>query len=204
MYPQANRECILQELAIVAGQLGKAATRDLKAVSVRLRSAAKHHRGGQAEVSDPASKSSSSAVALATSNSELKLLRVLQMLNSLCAQDDEARGEGNPPEFNLLLQSLHLDDFFDQLSLCLKAAAQLEGVAISAEDEEADGDDKDDEAADGKEGKKLQTSSSQLITRFLPAIEAFFMVNAPSGADESTSEDNSRFVQFAGSNKIML
>lgn len=53
-------------------------------------------------------------------------------------------------------------------------------------------------------------SFSGLITRFLPAIEAFFMVNTPShsvdngpGASED-SDDNRRVVQFAASNKILL
>ena len=62
-------------------------------------------------------------------------------------------------------------------------------------------------AADGDDKKKLQTSSSQLITRFLPAIEAFFMVNAnvPSSGEGTVTEDeNSRVVQFAGRNKTLL
>lgn len=42
---------------------------------------------------------------------------------------------------------------------------------------------------------------SGLITRFLPAIEAFFMVNSSSSED---SDDNHRIVQFAAGNKILL
>lgn len=42
---------------------------------------------------------------------------------------------------------------------------------------------------------------SGLITRFLPAIEAFFMVNSSSSED---SDDNHRIVHFAASNKILL
>lgn len=49
-----------------------------------------------------------------------------------------------------------------------------------------------------------------LITRFLPTIEAFFMVNTSSqqaGNESVPSEDwgdNSRVVQFAAGNKILL
>ncbi|KAL9185952.1 hypothetical protein ACHAXT_003729 [Thalassiosira profunda] len=204
---EANRTLLLRELALVAEGLGKAATRDLKAVGVRLRvaSASKQYRD-KAQGGGDGGPTQSSAVALATSNAELKLLRVLQMLNSLCVQDDESRGEGNS-EFISFLQSLHLDSFFDELNSCLQTTAKLEGVAIAAEDDENDGEDNNDEAADGDDKKKLQTSSSQLITRFLPAIEAFFMVNAnvPSSGEGTTTEDeNSRVVQFAGRNKTLL
>jgi len=49
-----------------------------------------------------------------------------------------------------------------------------------------------------------------LITRFLPAIEAFFMVNSSFLSDENgaaaseDSDDNRRVVQFAAGNKILM
>ncbi|KAL7543885.1 hypothetical protein ACHAXR_013277 [Thalassiosira sp. AJA248-18] len=217
---EANRACILNELALVAEGLGKAALLDLKAVSVRLNSAAKHHQrklqgngvGELMQVSAPSSDNDlvigtpSSAVSLSTSNSELKLLRVLQMLNSLCTQDDEAKTEGNPPEFVSLLHSLKLESLWDQLSVCLKTVSVLEGCNIDVDETEGEGDDEENEN-NGKSGKKLQNSVAGLITRFLPAIEAFFMVNACSPQEESdpdTTEENSRVVQFAIENKILL
>mmetsp|Transcript_18279 Transcript_18279/g.44004 ORF Transcript_18279/g.44004 Transcript_18279/m.44004 type:complete len:2525 (-) Transcript_18279:72-7646(-) len=216
---EANRECILDELVLVAEGLGKSAIQDLKAVGVRLSSAAKHHKEKlQSNGDDPVQ--TSSAVSLSTSNSELKLLRVLQMLNSLCAQDDETKFEGNPgTEFVSVLQSLKLESLWDQLSLCLKTVGVLEGVANADVDDNNDGEEEDtdndnNDDTNGKAGKKLQNSVAGLITRFLPAIEAFFMVNASSPSEEkepaglaediTSVVDNSRVVQFAATNKILL
>jgi hypothetical protein len=56
----------------------------------------------------------------------------------------------------------------------------------------------------------LRSFCSGLITRFLPAIEAFFMVNSSFLSDETVagasedSDDNRRVVQFAAGNKILL
>ncbi len=69
----------------------------------------------------------SSAVSLSTSNSEMKLLRVLQMLTSLCAQDDETKSEGSSVEFFSLFRSLNLESLWKQLDICLKAVSVLEG-----------------------------------------------------------------------------
>lgn len=226
---EANRITVLDELALVAEGLGRAAILDMKAVNVRLSIAAKHHRekrdGDQVlQVSNPAldddfvAGTPSSAVSLSTSNSELKLLRVLQMLNALCAQDDEAKSEGILPEFDSLLKSLNLEALWDQLNSCLKTVSVLEGVAnIEVDENDVDGDGDEDTDADGgpeKKKTKLQNSVAGLISRFLPAIEAFFMINAsPPPSEESTtpgtdelasSSDNSRLAQFAASNKILL
>lgn len=221
---QANRSVILYELARVAEGLGNQALLDLKSVSVRLSSAAKRHReklhgnddGKVVSTSDLVVGTPSSAVSLSTSNSELKLLRVLQMLNNLCAQEDETKSEGNPPEFVSLLQTLQLESLWDQLTTCLKTTAKLEGVSnIDVdENEEGDGDEEQNEnnsdAAndDGKGGKKLKNSVAGIITRFLPAIEAFFMVNAsslPEEGDETTeAPDNSRVLTFVANNKVLL
>jgi len=228
---EANKLNVLNELALVAEGLGKAAILDMKAVSVRLRSAAKHHKDNAAresdgdksmQVLDPSSHDGdfagtpSSAVSLSTSNSELKLLRVLQMLNALCSQDED-KGEGLSAEFSSLLKGLNLEALWDQLNICLTTVSVLEGVANIDVDEndDADGDDGEENettnegaaAANGKK-PKLQNSVAGLITRFLPAIEAFFMINAsPSSTSddsESASNDNSRLVEFAASNKILL
>ena len=224
---EANRAVVLSELALVAEGLGKAAILDMKAVSVRLRSAAKHHKAksqvsdgyNDMQVSDPSpdndviAGSPSSAVSLSTSNSELKLLRVLQMLNALCAQEEDTKSEGIPPEFDSLLKTLNLEALWNQLDICLKTVSVLEGVAnhedVDIDDDAEGGDDEDNENNEGgqnnKKKPKLQNSVAGLITRFLPAIEAFFMINAssPSSEDEN-STDNSRIIQFAASNKVLL
>ena len=217
----ANRECILDELALVAENLGKAAILDLKAVSVRLSVAADHHNeanssgngddilpvqvSGTALDSNLTVGSPSSAVSLSTSNSELKFLRVLQMLHSLCINDDETKSEGNQPEFVSLLQAINLESLWDQLDSCLKTVSILEGVAsLGLPDNDVDGE---EEGIDGDTTKQLQNSVAGLITRFLPAIEAFFMVNAsstPKNDEDMETGDNSRVVQFAASNKILL
>lgn len=92
------------------------------------------------------------------------------MLSSLCAQDEETKAEGNPPEFVSLLHSLKLESLWDQLSDCLKMVSVLEGCHIDADETEGDGDEEDNndnngEAANGQSGKKLQNSVAGLITR---------------------------------------
>lgn len=213
----ANRECIFDELALVAENLGKAAILDLKAVSVRLSVAADHQNeangddiltvqvSGTALDSNLTVGSPSSVVSLSTSNSELKFLRILQMLHSLCIHDDETKKEGNQPEFVSLLQTINLESLWDQLDSCLKTVSILEGVArLGLPDNDVDGE---EEGTDGDTTKQLQNSVAGLITRFLPAIEAFFMVNAfstPENDEDMEPGDNSRVIQFAASNKILL
>ena len=131
---EANRECILSELALVAQGLGADAIRDLKTLRIRLSAAAKLHQeklhvsksesdnSAHQSGSGPASKSPapSSAVSLSTSSSELKLLRVLQTLHSLCGEfthdDGTKNDEGNSPEFVSLLRSIDLDSLWRQLN----------------------------------------------------------------------------------------
>lgn len=94
----ANRGYVLAELASVARALGADAIRDLKALSIRMASAVEKNQaqltkpGNNDEKASSSSRknlmisgSASSSVALATSTSELKLLRVLQTLQALCA-----------------------------------------------------------------------------------------------------------------------
>ena len=237
---EANRECILGELALVAQGLGADAIRDIKSISIRLSAAAKLHQEklqmskSEANSVMPTSASNStsdndfvasapsSAVSLSTSSSELKLLRVLQTLHSLCGeytQEETAKSdEGNSPEFVALLQNLDLESLWDELSTCLRTVSVLEGVAQTEdlEDSELDNDgndsDAEKDAANGKSGKKLQNSVAGLITRFLPAIEAFFMVSAtatteevgPDSSDANASKDRNRLVQFVANNKVLL
>jgi len=231
-----NRECILDELALVAQGLGADSIRDLKSVSIRLSAAVSLHqqksRGFQIEGDSPLTSTisdtryspntPSSAVSLSTSSSELKLLRVLQTLHSLCneyTQDEATKGDdGNTPEFIALLRSLDLEALWDQLAECLRKVSILEGVAqddeVDDNELESDGNDSDAEkdGLEGKNSKKLQNSVAGLITRFLPAIEAFFIVNTVSISEERTrgsshenaSQDKNRLVQFVASNKILL
>ncbi len=109
---------------------------DLRAVGIRLSSAAENLKqktqqneieGSDVVDSDIVAGTNSSAVSLSTSNSETKLLRVLQMLTSLCVQDDEVNSDGNSTEFVSLLQSLKLESLWKQLESCLKTVSVLEG-----------------------------------------------------------------------------
>ena len=221
------------ELASVAQVLGAAAIRDLKSVGVRLSSAAQLREKaaptpdseGTNEVFSSTEISTrelvtgapSSAVSLSTSNSEIKFVRVLQTLQSLCNEfDHDSTGE----EFSLLVQTLDLEPLWKELEICLHLVSVLEGVSSKVDIEEKDdsdelGNDNDMETEDPlteKSGKKLQNSVAGLITRFLPAIEAFFIVNASSSSsseeNEEASEDkddkNNRLVQFASKNKVLL
>lgn len=229
---EANRDFILRELALVAQNLGADAIRDLRSVSVRLSSAAKLHQQklessndistvGNSPNNDSIAGTPSSAVSLSTGSSELKLLRVLQTLNSLCiefADDENAKSDGYSAEFASLCQSIDLESLWNQLSLCLRMVSVLEGVTnfSALDDNDEDNNDEENENTDdtltGEEGKKkLQNSVAGLITRFLPAIEAFFMVHTSSSSDtpdstetEDIDTENSPLVQFVASNKVLL
>ena len=203
---EANRGYVLAELASVAHALGADATRDLKALNIRMANAVtqnqnrNQHRQAKDETADKdATESSrkrslmlsggaSSSVAVSTSTSELKLLRVLQTLQALCADTSEESGgkknEGSvivTEELVHLLRAMNLDDLWKELTACLKVVQVLEGVTSLDEEEEkkiddADNNEGDDDNASG--GKKLQNSVAGLLTRFLPSIEAFFVANA--------------------------
>jgi len=249
---QANREIVLGQLALVSQAVGADAIRDLKSLGVRLSAAAKLREEYQpqvgalvestAEGANKPNTSSSSAVFLSTSTSELKLLWVLQTLHNLCVEhsndDNKRNGDVNAlPEFVSFLQRLDLDSLWDQLTACLRTVSVLEGVANAADSEEInideeDGTTEENEVTDASAGKKLQNSVAGLITRFLPTIEAFFVVNgsfamdenkqkakkqasgiATSDSDEKIDESFSsakssvignRLVNFVASNKVLL
>ena len=196
----ANRGYILAELASVARALGADAIHDLKALKIRLSSAVESGaRNGSkiekmnsdfdidvidSEMAPRAAWGTSSSVAVSTSTSELKLLRVLQTLQALCidvVDESSTIKDANiyvTEELVHLLKAMELDDLWAELSSCLKVVQVLEGVVVE--------DDKDasvEGANEGEDGnaegaKKLQNSVAGLLTRFLPCIEAFFVANA--------------------------
>jgi E3 ubiquitin-protein ligase HUWE1 len=199
----ANRGFVLAELASVARALGADAIRDLKALNIRMTEAASQSAGkaaqelestqGSAASKEPLlGASASSSVAVSTSTSELKLLRVLQTLQSLCAEfPDEAAKRNDGPvivndEMVRLLDAMELDGLWMELSSCLKVVQVLEGVSIEKDAETKSGENNDGDVEDhneNTEGKKLQNSVAGLLTRFLPSIEAFFVANASATTD---------------------
>jgi len=258
----ANRDCILRELAAVAQGLGAHAIRDLKSLSIRLNDAVKLHReqllrtqngynnpfGSDSKshygqiASTPSnsllSGTPSSAVTLSTSSSELKLLRVLQSLYTLCGETlDDCSNKRNDmenvvsQELVSLINSINLESLWEQLTSCLRVVSILEGVTNVDEinkktgvHRNSFGDENRSYILNGR--KKLQNSVAGLLSRFLPTIEAFFVVNAsvtetPSKNDLqqlmpaslNTDEYNggiemlvggARLIQFVGENKVLL
>jgi len=122
------------------------------------------------------------------------------------------KSEGQPyvtPELVALLNSIDLESLWDELTLCLRGVSVLEGVSDEVDVEEKKGEnsedgneiehDNDTENFEGNDStsKKLQNSVAGLLTRFLPTIEAFFVVNASSiggidGKRESRRNSNER------------
>mmetsp|Transcript_14411 Transcript_14411/g.17071 ORF Transcript_14411/g.17071 Transcript_14411/m.17071 type:complete len:2242 (-) Transcript_14411:200-6925(-) len=245
----ANRDYILKELASVAQGLGADAIRDLRSLSIRLNDAVtlrrEHLIMSQSEskphaldsISAPSnSLLSGTSVTLSTSSSELKLLRVLQSLHSLCGETLEdgsikRNDVGNVANQELvcLLNSINLESLWEQLACCLKDVSVLEGVNDGQEIYEKkidntvhldDNDENDNQIRNGK--KKLQNSVAGLLSRFLPTIEAFFVVNASSTVtlpntdslhDLSASGKSRdigalvagrRLIEFVGENKVLL
>ena len=181
---EANRGHILSELASVAQSLGETAIRDLRVLSVRLDDAVQLKQlsetqgnptgtaGGTRTESGMANlggnvasrvsslepvSSSSSSVTLSTSTSELKLLRVLQTLYSLCSvtgPDDQPSTSSRKHETFAtkelvdILEGIHLDDLWKVLSSCLKAVKVLEGISSYDEDDTTDTGGPDDDNMD--------------------------------------------------------
>lgn len=196
---EANRGYILAELAIVTHALGEDAVRDLRALKIRMQAAVARNRE-QPQNSDTTSSlnsnalllggSASASVALSTSTSEVKLLRVLQTLQSLCGETSDENGnkksDGNvvvSEELVHLLRDMDLENLWNELNECLKIVQILEGVSSQDDSNENKRDETPEEDASAENGgtgngKKLQNSIASLLTRFLPSIEAFFVVNA--------------------------
>jgi len=237
---EANRQCILVELASVAGDLGRDAIRDLRSLRIRLDNAVRLHYNqlssnivasnatSSSEVNNhesPASISNngtpSSAVTLSTNNTELKLLRVLQVLHNLCTGTEAKKSTELPiasKELVNLLEGINLTALWEQLTGCLNIVSVLEGVTKVSGEEDDESEVEDDTDVNGtKGGKKLQNSVAGLLTRFLPTVEAFFVVNACSierGVDEKEDKtgalDVERLVggesllKFISKNKVLL
>jgi hypothetical protein len=209
---EANRGYILAELGAVAQSLATDAIRDLKTLNIRMQDAVSLHQNELAKAtanseSTPSESkrvfggpTASSSVTLSISSSELKLLRVLQTLQSLCVHSSQDEGgkriEGSfvfTDELIEIFQTMKLDDLWSNLDSCLHVVKVLEGVTTVEEMDdknEAIENDTDDGSDDnGPAGKKLQNSVAGLLTRFLPVIEAFFVVNASGRKSSMPSKD---------------
>ena len=230
---EENRKCILDELALVAQELGTASVRDLRSLKIQLELAAQNHRTQLKmqlsdideldDKTDLKPGTASSAVTLSTTSTDLKLLRVLQTLFSLCNSSQEnnevKRDDTRSVSHELLsiLQKIELDNVWEQLTSCLNVVSFLEGVDTltkESDDEKKESDDDADED-DLSGGKKLQNSVAGLLTRFLPSIEAFFIVNAcvierENNDDESSVNAEERLaggdkvLKFVSVNKVLL
>ena len=244
---ETNRGYVLAELASVAHALGSDALLDLRALRIRMDdAAARHHlqisqsmdldesRDGSKRKNqdDGLSRSMSSSVTLSTSNSESKLLRVLQTLQVLCndsGDDSAAKKNENTvvitEELAHLFRKMKFDDLWDELSNCLKVVQILEGVRTFeeieqkvSEDFETNDDGSTEDVTSTK--KKLRNSAAGLLARFQPSIEAFFIANAcaarPSSdaANSGTSSDaeitieslvgGSRMLEFVSAHRVLV
>jgi E3 ubiquitin-protein ligase HUWE1 len=233
----ANRGYVLAELASVARALGYDATRDLTALNIRISATINKNQDSSPGTVDEGKSSSSvggaasTSVAVSTSTSELKLLRVLQTLQSLCTEtsDDVSSKRNDGPvivtgELVQLLEAMNLDSLWSELTSCLKVVQVLEGVSIE-ENADNNGDENNvDEGGDENETgekKKLENSVAGLLTRFLPSIEAFFVANGcftrsvkerksdtedqePTNAHTTHLVGGKKLFDFVEANKVLL
>lgn len=237
----SNRRHVLAELASVAHSLGEDAVRDLKELKIRMNEAAAHTTipvdSSETEVVKSGSGGRlplettgkiSSSVTFSTSTSEMKLLRVLHTLHSMCSDtSDELHGKKTEgmyvtEELVHLLRQLDFGPLWDELSSCLKIVQVLEGVSslTGGEDKASEDHEIQDEVSteDAAGNKKLRNSSAGLLSRFLPSIEAFFVATAsatkPGDSDKASSGpreipiDNivggARLIEFVNENRILL
>lgn len=227
-----NRGYVLEELASVAHGLGTDAVRDLRSLRIRMEQTAAKKASAMpaaADVTDttgsaPPRGSAATSVALSTSASELKLLRVLQALHSLCTDPGEEPSSKKhdtsiivTEELLHLLRQMQFDDLWAELSSCLKVVHVLEGVP-HVDEEDGEGDEGDEGSGDELErgGRKLRNSSAGLLSRFLPAIEAFLIANASATRleqDEGSEQDElvlenlvggARLIEFVSGNRVLL
>jgi len=217
----ANRGYVLAELASVARALGCDATRDLTALNIQISATIDKNRENAQKTSSLRGATSTS-VAVSTSTSELKLLRVLQTLQSLCtetSEDGSSKRNDGPVivtgELVELLEAMNLDTLWSELTSCLKVVQVLEGVNIE-EDANKDGEENNvDEGSDENETegkKKLENSIAGLLTRFLPSIEAFFVANGclkrsvKEGKPDVTTHlvGGKKLFEFVEANKVLL
>lgn len=232
---EGNRGYVLGELASVADALGCDAVSDLRALKIRLEQAVCHHNlhvlsRNEVDGSGTPSARLSSSITLSTSSSELKLLRVLQTLQALCLenwQDSSSKKvEGSvivTEELVHLLRQLDFSELWDELTSCLTIVQVLEGVKVlestDADEENANGDE-DAEGGEDNSKKKLRNSAAGLLTRFLPAIEAFFVANASATRPDDDSPEvlqgkaadipltnlvgGQRLISFVATNEVLL
>lgn len=241
---ESNRRHVLAELASVAHSLGDDAVRDLKGLKIRMKEATisvgsnvSEDKQGKATPKSAGEKSMdstgkiSSSVTFSTSTSEIKLLRVLQTLQSMCSDiPDESHGKKGEgvyvtEELVHLLRQLDFGALWDELSSCLKIVQVLEGVATVTEGEEKasdEGEGQDEVSAeeDGTGNKKLRNSSAGILTRFLPSIEAFFVATASATKPKEIDKTKStvgpreiplenivgapRLIDFVSENRVLL
>jgi len=221
---ESNRKYLLNELASVAHELGNDAIRDLRSLRIRLDAAVEVSNSAASTVAPGVSKGGtpSSAVTLSTNAIELKLLRVLQLLHSLCFNlngTNTKRSDEIPcasDELVSIYKKINLDALWDYLDGCLGTVSVLEGVTKLAEEQDKCSEyNYDEEIMDDEKGnKKLQNSVVGLLTRFLPTIEAFFAVNACvlQSCDIDKSKGNNvdcfvggeRLIKFISTNKVLL
>jgi hypothetical protein len=103
------------------------------------------------------------------------------------------------------------------LTACLHVVSILEGVSDNSEEEENSTQNEDDNKK-SENSKKLQNSVAGLLSRFLPTIEAFFVVNAStiatSTASKKTTTDDDddlqnlvggrQLIDFVATNKVLI
>lgn len=127
-----------------------------------------------------------------STNQELKLLRLLQMIESLSSSLEQ---------FRTVCDQIDLGKVWESLSACLSSASALEGLTeISSKEGSI------------LEGSKAGASSSMasLLARFLPMVEAFFVVNACAATKWNILESNAshidlkRLVLFVEQNRVLL
>jgi len=217
---EQNRGFVLSELASVARSLGDDALRDLQALQTRIY-AAVEQRSTRKESDNDRTTTSVGSIAFATSTSELKLLRVLQTLQALCIEGEEnvRKSDSATVSEDLvhLLKQMQLESLWAHLSDCLQSIQVLEGVTSFESNgvDEAPSDENEEEeetAETAKKAKKLRSSSSGILTRFLPTIEAFFVCNASAvRADDNKGEvrvddlvGKSSVPSFVAKNKVVL
>ena len=214
-----NRAFILSELASVSQALASNAVHDLRFLSIRLGNAVDVNKNedlidhtvkkeiDETESNDMHSshitnRAPSSVVTLFASSSEWRLLRVLQTLYSLVGEAFEDSSKARGKDVNAIhIQHLTFDSLWEQLSSCLKKVSILEGVTSEkdANDKNRNNNRRDEE----QNSIKLQSNMAGLLPRFLPSIEAFFVVNA-NYTTENASDTSMKVVNFVTENKILL
>jgi len=176
---KANRANILHELASVAQGLGTDALRDIKALQIQLNEAARKYQHMSVQKEHKSRLIPASAVTLSSSSSEIKLLRVLQTLHTLCGDfdDNNKKSDGGiSQELNNLFNNIDLHSLWFELTSCLRLVHILEGVSGDVDEKYDEGDMEDVDITN--QNKKLDNNVAGLLTRFLPMVESFFVVNS--------------------------